>query len=229
MGDDDATQAAQIDALEAAGHPVARIQLSEKEDLGREIFRAEFAVAVAGAVLGVHPFNQPDVQLAKDLARRAMGGQLETGDVEEVRTDDRSALTEAATAWVESASEGDYLAIQAYIAPTPKTTATLQHIRHRLRDRLRVATTLGYGPRFLHSTGQFHKGGPNTGFFLQLVDEPVSDLEVPETDYTFGKLIAAQSLGDYQALVARGRRVLRVQLGANVDRGLASLAEALNV
>ncbi len=228
VGDDDATQAAQIDALEAAGHPVARIQLSEKEDLGREIFRAEFAVAAAGAVLGIHPFNQPDVQLAKDLARRAMSDQLETADVDEVRTDDSPALTEAATVWMESASEGDYLAIQAYIDPTPETTGILQQIRHRLRDRLQVATTFGYGPRFLHSTGQFHKGGPNTGLFLQLVDEPVSDLEVPETDYSFGKLIAAQSLGDYQALVVRGRRVLRVQLGGDTGRGLVSVAKALD-
>ncbi len=158
-----------------------------------------------------------------------MEGRLEGGEVEEVRADDRSALTEATAAWVGSASEGDYLAIQAYLAPSPETTAILQQIRHRLRDRLQVATTLGYGPRFLHSTGQFHKGGPNTGLFLQLVDEPVADLDVPETDYSFGRLIAAQSLGDYQALAARGRRVLRVQLGTNVDLGLASLAEALNV
>ena len=229
VGDDDTSQAADVDALEAAGHPVARIQLSEKEDLGREIFRAEFAVAAAGAVLGIHPFNQPDVQLAKDLARRAMGGEVETGDVDQVRADDRSALTDTAAAWVESASAGDYVAIQAYVAPTPETTAILQKIRHRLRDRLRVATTLGYGPRFLHSTGQFHKGGPNTGLFLQLVDEPVSDLDVPETDYSFAQLVAAQSLGDYQALRARNRRVLRVQLGADVDHALASLAKALDV
>ena len=228
-GDDDAIQAARVDALEAAGHPVARIQLGEKEDLGREIYRAEFAVAAAGPVLGIHPFNQPDVQAAKELARKAMMGELDAAQVEEVRADDRSALTDAATAWLGSASGGDYLALQAFIPPAAQTTTTLQEIRHRLRDRLHLATTFGYGPRFLHSTGQFHKGGPNTGLFLQIVDQPADDLDVPETDYSFGKLIAAQALGDYQALVGRDRRVLRVQLGSNVTIGLAALVEALEV
>ena len=228
VGDDDATQAEHIDALEAAGHPVVRIRLDTKEDLGAEMFRAEFAVAAAGAVLGIHPFNQPDVQLAKDLARRAMEGELSAGDVDEIDSADVVGLTAAVTGWLGTAREGDYIALQAYTVPSAETTEALQRIRLGLRDRLKVATTLGYGPRFLHSTGQFHKGGPNTGLFLQLVDEPSPDLDVPETDYSFGKLLAAQALGDYQALKERNRRVLRVQLGAHPPAALNTLEEVLN-
>lgn len=228
VGDDDDEQARAVDALEAAGHPVVRIRLAEKEDLGGEMFRAEFAVAAAGSVLGIHPFNQPDVQVAKELARRAMVGESVAGDVTEVSTTDGKGLVDAVVQWLGSASDGDYVAIQAYVAPTNATTRILQQLRLGIRDRFELATTLGYGPRFLHSTGQFHKGGPNTGLFLQLIDEPAGDIDVPETDYSFGKLIAAQSLGDYQALLARDRRVLRVNLGTDVAAGLAALGDALD-
>ncbi len=228
VGDDDDKQARAVDALEAAGHPVVRIRLAEKEDLGGEMFRAEFAVAAAGSVLGIHPFNQPDVQVAKELARRAMVGESAAGDVTEVSTTDGKGLVDAVVQWLGSASDGDYVAIQAYVAPTNATTRILQQLRLGIRDRYELTTTLGYGPRFLHSTGQFHKGGPNTGLFLQLIDEPAGDIDVPETDYSFGKLIAAQSLGDYQALLARDRRVLRVNLGTDVAAGLAALGDALD-
>ncbi|MFQ5947952.1 MAG: phosphoheptose isomerase, partial [Acidimicrobiia bacterium] len=222
--DDDSEQRQRIEALEAVGHPVARIRLDLTEDLGQEMFRSEVAVAAAGAVLGIHPFNQPDVQLAKDLARQAMTGELDGGAaVEETRVDDSDALASAVREWVDTARPGDYGALQAYLAPTAETTQVLQRIRLGLRDRLRVATTLGYGPRFLHSTGQLHKGGPPTGLFLQLVDEPARDLDVPETDYSFGKLIEAQALGDFQALQQRERRVLRVRLGSDVVAGLGQL------
>ncbi len=120
------------------------------------------------------------------------------------------------------------MALQAYLAPAVETTAALQEMRLGLRRRLRLATTLGYGPRFLHSTGQLHKGGPNTGLFLQLVDDPAPDLAVPETDYSFGKLIAAQAVGDYQALSTRQRRVLRVHLGSDTAWGLKQLREVLH-
>ncbi len=226
----------QIAALEAAGHPVSRLHLAEKADLGQEFFRWEVAVASAGAVLGIHPFNQPDVQLAKDLARQAMAQTAKgkganphsSEEAKEVSVTQRKALQQAATAWLAQTQAGDYVALQAYLAPSPDTTAALQQLRLSLRDRLRLATTLGYGPRFLHSTGQLHKGGPNTGLFLQLVDEPADDLPVPETDYTFGTLIRAQALGDYRALVQRGRRVLRVHLGKDVAGGLKRLAEILH-
>jgi transaldolase/glucose-6-phosphate isomerase len=229
IGDTDDRHVAQVDALEAAGYPVAQVRLFDKEDLGAEMFRAEVAVAAASSVLGIHPFNQPDVQHAKELARRAMEGDLDAGAVEETLIGDREALTDAVAHWLGPIRPGDYLAVQAYLPPSGETTDALQRIRVGLRDRTRAATTVGYGPRFLHSTGQFHKGGPNTGLFLQLVDSPSGDLDVPGTDYTFGDLIAAQALGDYQALIARDRRVLRIDLGGDPASGLAALQEVLDV
>ncbi len=220
----------EVAALEAAGHPTIRVRLAEKADLGQEFFRWEVAVAAAGSVLGIHPFNQPDVELAKDLARKAMGGGG-TGqefDAEAVRIEPRQMLARAISAWLSWARPGDYVAVQAYLAPTADTESALQHVRLALRDRLHLATTVGYGPRFLHSTGQLHKGGPNTGLFLQLVDEPAGDLPVPGTDYTFGTLLRAQALGDYRALQQRGRRVLRVMLGRDGLGALAQLAEVLH-
>ncbi len=228
VGDHDDEQSAQVDALEASGCPVARIRLYEREDMGAEIFRAELAVAAASAAMGIHPFNQPDVQHAKELARRAMAGDLDTDGLEEVDVHEQDVLNNAVLDWLEEAHPGDYVSIQAYLRPDSPTTEALQRIRLGLRDRLHVATTVGYGPRFLHSTGQFHKGGPNSGMFLQLVDDTPDDLEVPGTDYTFGELIVAQAVGDYQALTARERRVLRVNLSDDPARGLAVLEEVLN-
>ncbi len=232
-GEADPDMDRRIAALEAAGHPVVSIRLEEKADLGREFFRWEIAVAAAGAVLGIHPFNQPDVQLAKELARQAMAKTGEPAeeavgdDGTEVAAERAEDLQQALEAWLAQARPGDYIALQAYLPPTQETTEALQRIRLTLRDRLRLATTLGYGPRFLHSTGQLHKGGPNTGLFLQLVDEPgalpAEALPVPETDYSFGALIRAQALGDYRALRQRGRRVLRVNLGRDIAGGLARL------
>ncbi|MBI4279188.1 MAG: hypothetical protein HY660_12100 [Armatimonadetes bacterium] len=231
-----------IGRLQEHGHPVVSIRLSEKTDLGQEFFRWEVAVAAAGAVLGIHPFNQPDVELAKELARQVMAQQDpasaraagmekhtlagEEGDT--VPAADTGALVRALRGWTAEARTGDYVALQAYLAPAPETTAALRRLQVTLRDRLRVATTRGYGPRFLHSTGQLHKGGPNTGLFLQLVDDPGDDLPIPETTDTFGALIRAQALGDYLALRRRGRRVLRVDLGRDVPGGLARIAEALH-
>jgi len=228
-GDDNAELDRRVAALEAAGHPVARVHLTEKADLGQEFFRWEVAVAAAGAILGVHPFNQPDVELAKELARRAMAqaAREQPEEAEAVPAENPKALTKALGAWLAGAQPRDYVAVQAYLPPTTETTGALQEIRLALRDRLRLATTLGYGPRFLHSTGQLHKGGPNTGLFLQLVDDPADDLPVPETNYTFGTLIRAQALGDYLALKQRGRRVLRVHLGSDGADGLKHLAAAI--
>ena len=232
-GEDSDDLALRLNTFEAEGHPVARFRLQEKADLAQEMFRWEVAVAVAGAGLGIHPFNQPDVQLAKDLAREAMASGAQAtatpGDGAEVSlsTTGTRTLARRLGIWLAAARPGDYLALHAYLAPTARTSAALQGIRLALRDRLKLATTLGYGPRFLHSTGQLHKGGPNTGLFLQLVDEPDEDIPVPETDYTFGAVIRAQALGDYRALMQRERRVLRLNLGRDVSGGLARLAEAL--
>lgn len=217
----------QVQKLEASGQPVIHIRLEEKYDIGQEIFRWELAVAATGAVLGIHPFNQPDVELAKKLARDAMkkGNDASTNAVEEISVQDKKVLHDAVAHWRSSAKVGDYFGIQAYIAPTDQAHMVLQSLRKELSAKTHCATTLGYGPRFLHSTGQLHKGGPNTGVFLQLVDIPKNDVPVPETDYSFRRLIHAQAIGDYLALKQRNRRVLRVNLGTDTSAGLALLAE----
>ncbi|MCW3974794.1 MAG: bifunctional transaldolase/phosoglucose isomerase, partial [Candidatus Bathyarchaeota archaeon] len=219
-----------IESLEAKGYPLISINLTDKENLSQEIYCLELAVATAGSIIGINPFNQPNVQMAKDLAIKMME-KTEKGikdeDVETFSVDDHSNLTKAIKDWLNKAREGDYIAIQAYLSPTPDTAEKLQNIRFELLNRLKLATTLGYGPRFLHSTGQLHKGGPNTGLFIQLIDEPKVDIKVPETDYTFGRLIRAQALGDYKALKKLGRRVLRINLKGDVDKDLSSLIKII--
>ena len=215
--------------LEAAGHPVCRFVLRRTVDLAAEMFRWELAMAAAGAVLGVHPFNQPDVQAAKELARRAMSdsrkehGGCDTTVPVDSCWDRRQAMT-----WIRNkAKPGDYLGIQAYLKRDSGTIGKLMDLRRHLRESLHVATTVGFGPRFLHSTGQLHKGGPNTGVFLQLIDSPDDDIAVPETDYSFCNLFAAQAVGDYYALLQRDRRVIRVNLGSDGARGLDLLIAAV--
>ena len=226
--DADAEQEAKLKTLEAAGHPVIRIEAAEIMDLGQEFFRWEVAIAAAGAVIGIQPFNQPDVELAKNLARQAMAGQSQAvAGAEPVPASDAAALRKGVEGWLGGAKPGNYISIHAYLAPKPSTTVALESLQKTLRDKTLLATTLGYGPRFLHSTGQLHKGGPNTGLFVQFVDEPADPLAVPETDYSFGQLIKAQALGDYQALTQRGRRVLRVQLGKDAAAGLRLFEMAL--
>ncbi|HEX6174021.1 MAG TPA: bifunctional transaldolase/phosoglucose isomerase, partial [Candidatus Binatia bacterium] len=222
----------QVAGLEANSHPVLRIEILEKTDLAQEFFRWEIATAAAGAALGIHPFNQPDVQLAKDLATKAMsearsGNRRGAKLKEEVSASDGAATQQAASSWTSKAKPRDYVAIQAYISPTPEHDAALQSISEALRNRVGTAVTVGYGPRFLHSTGQLHKGGPNTVLVLQIVDQPNEDVPVPETDYTFGALIQAQALGDFTALKQRRRRAFRINLGNDTKAGLQRLAEAL--
>jgi transaldolase / glucose-6-phosphate isomerase len=221
-----------IAALQANGHPVVRIDLNEKHDLGQEFFRWEFAVAAAGTALRINPFDQPDVQLAKDLAKKAMSEvadrKKKTGKLkEEVPASDTEALRGAVSSWLGKAKKGDYIAVQAYLNPLSDEGRELPPVCEALRDRLGVATTLGYGPRYLHSTGQLHKGGPNTILVLQIIDEPADDLPVPETDYTFATLIQAQAVGDFTALKQRRRRILRVNFGGDPQDGLRRVAEAV--
>ncbi|MGB6501445.1 MAG: glucose-6-phosphate isomerase [Thermoplasmata archaeon] len=229
-GSIDAAISAHTAALEAAGHPVVRIEVPGPLDLGQEFFRWEFAVAIAGAILEIDPFDQPDVELAKELARRAMAGPpgsstpSPAGDLD---TADGPRLSASIGAWMRSCRAGDYVAVQAYLAPTEETTESLEALRRILLERLRVATTVGFGPRFLHSTGQLHKGGPNSGLFLQIVDDPAPDLEVPGAGYTFGRLLRAQALGDFQALTQKQRRILRVDVGSDTEGGLRRIAEAV--
>ena len=226
----DAALGAHTARLESAGFPVIRVRMPGPIEIGEEFFRWELAVASAGAILGIDPFDQPDVEFAKELARKAMSAPAGTAagsDVPTVPVEDSEALGKAARAWRDSAKPGDYIGIQAYLAPTEEATAALARLRAGLLERTDVATTFGYGPRFLHSTGQLHKGGPNTGLFLQIVDTPNVDVPVPGTDYTFGTIIRAQAVGDYQALRQKGRRVLRVNVGADALRGIERLDGAL--
>ena len=230
-GDRDEGSDAKLAKLEAAGHPVARIQLRERADAGQEFFRWEIATAAAGAVLGINPFNQPDVQLAKELSRKAMdavGKSKSAAEPSNVVSAEAKDFRDAVKKFLASVKPGDYVGLQAYLQPSTATENALQRARLAIRDKLKVATTLGFGPRFLHSTGQLHKGGANNGAFVQFLDEPASDLAVPETNYTFGQLIRAQAEGDYQAMQQRGRRVLRVYLGKDVAAGLSRFFEAVN-
>ncbi len=190
-----------LDELERAGQPVVRLTYRDRSQLGAEFFRWEFATAIAGHVLGINPFDQPNVQEAKDATARV----LREGVTEAPATPSLAAVRE-------QVHPGDYIAIQAYLPRNAETEARLRAARMKLRDRYRVATTVGFGPRYLHSTGQLHKGGPNTGVFIQIVGDDVLDVEIPGSSYTFGELKRAQALGDLQSLLARGRRVARAGL-----------------
>jgi transaldolase/glucose-6-phosphate isomerase len=238
-----------VSALERAGQPVVRIALSDKYDLGQEFFRWEMATAVAGSILGINAFNQPDVEASK-VATRALTDQYEktgslpsetplwkgdgiavfadaaNGSTLAQAVDKRQDLTAYLKAHFDRLREGDYFALLAYLQMNEANERVLQEIRHRLRDRKRVATCLGFGPRFLHSTGQAYKGGPNTGVFLQVTCEDAADLSIPGQKYTFGVVKAAQARGDFQVLAERGRRALRIHLGKDVAAGLAVLAGA---
>ena len=218
-----------VKELEALGHPVARFRLIEKYDIGLEIFRWEIAVAASGAVLGIHPFNQPDVEMAKNLAKEAMKKSDESGkeDIETISVDNKEELENSIKNWASQYKKGDYVAIQAYMMPSGETTDYLQKIRNKLLEHLGLATTVGYGPHFLHSTGQLHKGGANNGIFLQIIDQAEEDLNVPETNYTFEQIIHAQALGDYQALINRKRRILRINLKQEKIMGLTMIIESL--
>jgi transaldolase/glucose-6-phosphate isomerase len=208
----------------ASGHPSISREISHPDQLAGEMFGAEVATSVAGAVLGVHPFDQPDVELAKQRARQALAGESAGEDLFEV---DSPTLPARLEDLLGGMVEGDYFAIHAYLPMEQEIVDRLDQVRSLVGNRGGWATTAGFGPRFLHSTGQLHKGGPNRGVFLQLVDRPHRDLAVPESGTSFGRIIAAQAAGDYLALRERGRRVLRVDLGPDREAGLGSLLESL--
>ena len=198
-----------LDELERAGHPVARLPYDGREQIGGEFFRWEMATAIAGHVLGINPFDQPNVQEAKEATRAI----LASGSVEDPGFDDLGVL-------LKQVNEGDYVAILAYLDRTSETEDAIERVRLAIRDRYRVATTTGFGPRYLHSTGQLHKGGPNDGVFIQVVDAGRSaDVPIPGRPYTFGTLIDAQALGDLRSLRGHGRRVARVTLEQLMEVG----------
>ncbi|MGB7921834.1 MAG: hypothetical protein WCF57_01185, partial [Pyrinomonadaceae bacterium] len=236
---------ANLKALEAAGHPVIYRTLTDLYDLGEEFFLWEMATAFAGYRLGINPFDQPNVQESKDATRELLERFTKEGKLDEqpplvtdgtltiyADADERSALpsssvADAIAAHLARAGAGDYIALLDYIEETPEHEALMQAIRTRLRDATRCATTTGYGPRFLHSTGQLHKGGPDTGVFIQVTAPDHSDLPIPEQPYTFSILKQAQALGDFRSLSSRGRRAIRVDLGADTIAGLRRLDELI--
>jgi transaldolase / glucose-6-phosphate isomerase len=236
---------AAVAALEAAGQPVVRITLSETAQLGQEFFRWEMATAVAGAIIGINPFDQPDVEAQKVKTRELTAAYeksgalpaeapLLTSDGVALYADPKNAAAVRATslagalkAHLGRVAAGDYVALLAYIDRNKAHTEALQRLRRMIRDKTRAATCLGFGPRFLHSTGQAYKGGPNSGVFLQITCEDGADLAVPGQKYGFGVVKAAQARGDFDVLAERGRRLLRVHLPADVEAGLEILGRAL--
>jgi transaldolase/glucose-6-phosphate isomerase len=242
----DAAQDVAVQQLEAAGQPVVRIPVTGPGSLGQEFFRWEIATAVAGSLLGINPFDQPDVEASK-VETRKLTSEYETrgnlpvetplaeGDGLILYTDPRNAaelrtlaggdvsVGDLLKAHLGRTGAGDYVALLAYLSRNAAHHQALQAMRHRIRDRWKVATCVGFGPRFLHSTGQAYKGGPNNGVFLQITCEDAVDLPVPGHGYTFGVVKAAQARGDFEVLVERGRRALRVHLGPDTVQGLQQL------
>ncbi|MBO0754356.1 MAG: bifunctional transaldolase/phosoglucose isomerase [Bradyrhizobiaceae bacterium] len=242
----DAAQDNAVAGLERAGNPVVRIGVTDRYHIGQEFFRWELATAVAGAILGINPFDQPDVEASKEKTRELTASYEQTGQLPPEQPlleesgvtifasekdskvfKDAKTLAKCLATHFGTIRSGDYCALLAYVERNDEHRDMLQGIRVLIRDRKRVATCLGFGPRFLHSTGQVYKGGPNTGVFLQITCDDPADLPVPDQKYTFGVVKAAQARGDFAVLVERGRRVLRVHLGAHVAGGLATLRNAV--
>ena len=239
-------QDAAVVALEKAGHPVIRITLPNIYAIGQEFFRWEIATAVAGSIIGIDAFNQPDVEASKVETRKLTGEYEATGHLPaespffeangaKLFADEKNTaalsggtkLVDVLKKHLARAGAGDYFAVLGYIPMNTENEKTLQEFRNVVRDKKKVATCLGFGPRFLHSTGQAYKGGPNSGVFLQITCDDASDLAVPGQKYTFGIVKAAQARGDFSVLAERGRRALRVHLGKNLKAGLKALSKAV--
>jgi transaldolase/glucose-6-phosphate isomerase len=246
-GATDPAQDAKVAALEKAGQPVVRIAVADTYSLGQEFFRWEIATAVAGSIIGINAFNQPDVEASKIVTKQLTSEYETKGSLPAEKpileeagiklfTDEKNAaaLAQAAgsdrslknylRAHMARLGAGDYFALLAYVEMNAEHEALLQTLRTNVRDRKRVATVLGFGPRFLHSTGQAYKGGPNSGVFLQVTCDDAQDLPVPGQQYTFGIVKAAQARGDFQVLADRNRRALRVHLGSDVKAGITKLS-----
>jgi transaldolase/glucose-6-phosphate isomerase len=248
--EDDASQDAALAVLQQAGFPVVRLLLQDAYDLGGQFFLWELATAVASHLLGINPFDQPNVESAKIAARGMMAAYKATGALPETRPDlqeselrvyyppqglpgEAHTPVEALRLFLEGLRPGDYIALQAFLRPTPEVTSALDDLRLRLRGRYPVAATLGFGPRFLHSTGQLHKGDAGRGLFLQFTGDPAQDAPIPDeaglqaSSSSFGALLLAQALGDRQALLDAGRRVLRFHLGSDPAAGIRLLGEGI--
>jgi len=237
-----------VDALQSAGHPVVRIDVSGPARLSQEFFRWEMATAVAGAVIGVNPFDQPDVEASKIATRELTDAYDKSGalpapspvysqdgialfaDEANARALKEAGAGDTLESWLRAHFDrvraGDYVATLAYVHRSEAYIKALQALRAVILERKHVATCLGFGPRFLHSTGQAYKGGPNTGVFLQITADDGADLQVPGRRASFGVVKAAQAHGDFQVLAERGRRLLRAHIARDVAGGLAALGEA---
>ena len=232
-----------LDTLVDAGHPVVVRELSDVYDLSAEFFTWEFATACAGWRLGINPFDQPNVQEAKDATKELLKTFVDHGKLPEqdvlvaddfitIYASESESLADSSTldavrAFLGTIKPGDYVALLSYVEETSATDAELQTIRLMLRDATKCATTVGYGPRYLHSTGQLHKGGPDTGVFIQITGNDLVDFAVPGESYTFSILKQAQDLGDFRALLSQKRSAIRVDLGKNTDAGLARMKELI--
>ncbi len=254
-GTADASQDAKVAALEAAGHPVVYFEITDLYEIFGQFFTWEIATAVAGSVIGINPFDQPDVEAAK-IETRALTteyekngklpqrtplliGKSDSGDPFALYATDAYAaklkgaapsqtLAGILRAHLDQLAAGDYFATLAFLPMFAENEAAIQSFRHKVRDKKRAATCLGFGPRFLHSTGQDYKGGPNTGVFLQITADHADDMDIPGQKYSFGVVIDAQAAGDLAVLESRGRRALRVHLGTDVAAGLKSLGAAIS-
>ncbi len=230
---------AKVDSLRKAGHPVVTVNMRDRLDLGEQFFLWEIAVATAGALLRINPFDQPNVQESKEFTAKVLGEAGKEGRAPEAKMElshgplrlylagGASSVPQALSVFFQQAAPSDYLAILAYLSENETDESGLRRIRAIVKDKMRIATTLGYGPRYLHSTGQLHKGGANKGLFLLLTSDFAVDAVIPGRPYTFAMLMRAQALGDFEALRKHRRRVLRVHLSGEIRAGLAALVEVL--
>jgi hypothetical protein len=230
---------AKVDSLRKAGQPVITVHMRDRMDLGEQFFLWEIATATAGALLGINPFDQPNVVESKELTARILDEVRKEGRVPEAELELRhsplslymaggaSSVPQALSFFFKQAAQKDYFAILAYLTENETNESGLRRIRSLVRERTRLATTIGYGPRYLHSTGQLHKGGSNEGLFLLLTSDSAEDTGIPGQPYAFGMLMRAQALGDFEALRKHRRRVLRVHLGGDAPAGLAALEDLL--
>jgi transaldolase/glucose-6-phosphate isomerase len=235
LRDDDPDFDAEVGSLRAAGIPCVTLQLEDLLDLAAEFFRWEFATAVAGAALGIDPFDEPNVKESKDNTNRVLEQYVKTGSLAgepASASDDGISVFGAPgrqdlTDFLSAVRPGDYVALMAYVTPSAENEAALQRLRVAIRDEHRVATTLGFGPRFLHSTGQLHKGGPNSGLYIQVTTDDTVDVPIPGQPFTFSVLKQAQAQGDLQSLRDHGRRVIRLHIGGDLAVGLSRLTDSV--
>ncbi len=220
-GDDNSTLDVATERIRSSGQPILVLEMQDRCDLGAEFFRWEFATAVAGAILGIHPLDQPNVKAAKDATERVLQEYTTSGRLPPIDT------TGTLTDLLAEAGGGKYLAIMAYVRQTAEIDEVLADLRRKVLERYGIATTLGYGPRFLHSTGQLHKGGPNTGLFLQITADHEHNLPVPGKPYTFGVVADAQALGDLRALQSAGRHVIRIHFSRGDGAAMSGLVTEL--